>query len=610
MDRKQEQYTAGLIPKYQTYNRQKCFIAYTKQAEWSEDLLDAIQKVLSRSKFGLEIDYADKHFDPDVPLQRKVLDLIANARYGIYDLSYWPDRGSKDSQWHVPGNVFIELGMAIALNRPTLLLRHQSNRLLELPECLKSVSDHILEFGGETTLKRELEKQLPHWINTPPEQDWWSRLCIFGGRRFEYSVKQPHSKQWTGKPLYCNILAGSDDASEDFRGVVEEVLDRFTDITYTYLDSPPMTEDYEFLLCSYCQTLRSSLFAIYQISEITRPETFVSIGMNIGLGKQFGYNTLKIILTEDLRNIPSLLSGYEVVLARNDRQRKVSLSGFMPMVMKKARQTLIRPQILPFVDTTMPITEISDELEANSPLETKGKSRTEEYLSMPVAELGFSTRVQNAFRAAEIRTVRDIVLRTEHELLRYRDFGQSSLRQVKSVLALMGLSLGMNFDDSSHQERESITEGEQTEVEVDQDIVTEETSQQDEPIIWPRKSEVSFEIRSQDEVDVVDVTGILDAFTTPEIKDELKKLTDARRYRLVLNFAEVTYVNSTAAGAIVAVVQYVRRRKGDLKLFGMKTDVRKFFDLVGASKIMDIFETEEYNYPQKLDRGLRWIFCT
>ncbi len=112
-------------------------------------------------------------------------------------------------------------------------------------------------------------------------------------------------------------------------------------------------------------------------------------------------------------------------------------------------------------------------------------------------------------------------------------------------------------------------------------------------VIQIRKSDVSFEIRQQDGVDVIDMAGQLDAFTTPEIKAEFKTLTDSSRYKLALNFAGVDYVNSTGIGAIVAVAQQVRKRKGDLKLFAMKADIRKVFDLVGASKILEIFETEQ-----------------
>ena len=112
-------------------------------------------------------------------------------------------------------------------------------------------------------------------------------------------------------------------------------------------------------------------------------------------------------------------------------------------------------------------------------------------------------------------------------------------------------------------------------------------------MIQIRKSEVTFETRTKNGVDVIDATGVLDAFSTADAKSEFKKLTDARRYKLVLNLQNVTYVNSTAIGAIVAVAQQVRRRKGDLKICGMKDDIRKVFDLVGASKILEIFETEQ-----------------
>lgn len=112
-------------------------------------------------------------------------------------------------------------------------------------------------------------------------------------------------------------------------------------------------------------------------------------------------------------------------------------------------------------------------------------------------------------------------------------------------------------------------------------------------MIQIRKSDVSFETRAEDGVDVIDISGQLDAFTTPDVKAEFKKLTDDRHYKLVLNLQEVDYVNSTAIGAIVAVAQQVRRRKGDLRIFGMKADIRKVFDLVGASKILEIFDTEQ-----------------
>ena len=354
MSAEKPQGTGGLSPQYQTYERQKCFIAYTEQVTWSEDLLSACREVLSRSEFNLEPDYARKHFDPDIPLRQKALELIANARYGIYDLSYWRD---EEGEWQMPHNVFIELGMAIALNRPTLLLRHANNREVELPECLKSVSGHVLEFSGETTLKRALEERLPQWVKAPPERDWWNRYCIFGGRVCEYREAHPRARQWGQKTLRCHISDGPDVDRDDFRGVVEEVLGRFSDVTFDYLDALPVAKGRNFLLCTCCQTVRSTPFAIYRITPHTPADTFIAIGMSIALESQFEYKIPKILLTEKVQDVPSLLSGYEVVAALSDKERKACLRESMPTVMQKVREMVWKPRPLPFVGIALPVTQ-------------------------------------------------------------------------------------------------------------------------------------------------------------------------------------------------------------------------------------------------------------
>lgn len=346
--------TSGLTPRYRTYEHQKCFLAYTEQAPWSTDLLSACEETLSQPEFNLELDYASKHFDPSVTLRQKALELIANARYGIYDLSYWQD---EDGKWQMPRNVFIELGMAIALNRPTLLVRHPGNGELEIPECLKSLGGRILEFSGQTTLKGALETRLPHWLDERPERDWWQRYCIFGERRCRYREVHPRASQWGEQPLHCHISDSRDIDREDFRAVVERVLECFRDVTFNYLDSLPVTKGYEFLLCTCCQTVRSTPFAIYRVTPNTPPEALITIGMSIALEMQFDYRIPKILLTKDTRYIPSLLSGYEVIVARNDQETKARLHTFVPTVIRKARATAWKPRPLPFIEPMLPLTE-------------------------------------------------------------------------------------------------------------------------------------------------------------------------------------------------------------------------------------------------------------
>jgi len=368
-----------LEPAYQHYTRQKCFIAFTNSAPWSDDLLSACEDVLALPEINLEPDYARKHFEPGVPLRKKALELISNSRYGIYDLSFWRD---DKGVWQMPRNVFIELGMAIALNRPTLLLRHASNKELELPEYLKSLAGHIVEFSGDITLKGKLTGLVPQWINEPPDRDWWNRYCIFGNRKCEYREGNPRSKQWGKKRLVCHISDGCDPDQGDFRGVLQEVLERFSDLNVIYLDAISVAKGYDLLLCSLCQTVRSTPFAIYRVSPHTPATTFLAIGMSIALESQFRYEIPKVLLTDDLNDVPSLLSGYEVVVAKSNKERRGHLRTFIPTVIKTVRETVWKPRPLSFLDVS-----IAAHGESLHPMSVETKAEERLFYFDPTGEL-------------------------------------------------------------------------------------------------------------------------------------------------------------------------------------------------------------------------------
>src|SRR5438552_18567679 len=81
----------------------------------------------------------------------------------------------------------------------------------------------------------------------------------------------------------------------------------------------------------------------------------------------------------------------------------------------------------------------------------------EKKLNMTVQELDLSVRANNCLESAKIQTVRDLVKKTDQDLLKVRSFGKTSLREVKRRLADMGLSLGMDLEGPVAQPTE--TEG-------------------------------------------------------------------------------------------------------------------------------------------------------
>jgi len=65
---------------------------------------------------------------------------------------------------------------------------------------------------------------------------------------------------------------------------------------------------------------------------------------------------------------------------------------------------------------------------------------------MPVDELELSVRSSNCLRAANIRVLRELVCRTESEMLKYRNFGRKSLTELNGILSELGLSFGMDVE--------------------------------------------------------------------------------------------------------------------------------------------------------------------
>jgi DNA-directed RNA polymerase subunit alpha len=73
-------------------------------------------------------------------------------------------------------------------------------------------------------------------------------------------------------------------------------------------------------------------------------------------------------------------------------------------------------------------------------------SELNEVLNRPVADLELSVRSANCLQNANIRFIGELVQRTEAEMLKTKNFGRKSLREIKEIMTQMGLNLGMKLD--------------------------------------------------------------------------------------------------------------------------------------------------------------------
>jgi len=88
-----------------------------------------------------------------------------------------------------------------------------------------------------------------------------------------------------------------------------------------------------------------------------------------------------------------------------------------------------------------------EEIEEAAAPQQSETDKLNEYLWRSVDELELSVRSANCLQNANIHYIGDLVQRTEAEMLKTKNFGRKSLKEIKEILAQMGLALGMKIDN-------------------------------------------------------------------------------------------------------------------------------------------------------------------
>ncbi len=106
---------------------------------------------------------------------------------------------------------------------------------------------------------------------------------------------------------------------------------------------------------------------------------------------------------------------------------------------------ILRKHLNPFVHYF----EIGRELQEEQITEEEGAGLDDalaEKLSMDISELHLTVRASNCLESQNLSTVAELVVKTEAEVLKMRNFGKTSLLEIKTKLTDMGLSLGMDSE--------------------------------------------------------------------------------------------------------------------------------------------------------------------
>lgn len=99
--------------------------------------------------------------------------------------------------------------------------------------------------------------------------------------------------------------------------------------------------------------------------------------------------------------------------------------------------------------------------------------------------------------------------------------------------------------------------------------------------------------RVRGDVVVLDISGEIDLYNAPEIKDIVNKLIEQKKYNVVINLKDVTYIDSSGIGALISSLSNLKKYQGGLKIINVFASVKKVFELTKLTSFFDIYDSEE-----------------
>lgn len=95
------------------------------------------------------------------------------------------------------------------------------------------------------------------------------------------------------------------------------------------------------------------------------------------------------------------------------------------------------------------------------------------------------------------------------------------------------------------------------------------------------------------QIPVIVLSGEVDVFTAPQLKQQMIALLDSGVANLVVNLTGVEYLDSTALGVLIGGLKRMRERDGDVVLVCPGARVRRVFEITGLDKIFDIYSSDD-----------------
>lgn len=102
--------------------------------------------------------------------------------------------------------------------------------------------------------------------------------------------------------------------------------------------------------------------------------------------------------------------------------------------------------------------------------------------------------------------------------------------------------------------------------------------------------DVNIKYNEEKNIWVVNPSGEVDIYTSPELKEKLLKSLKEKETDLLINGEKLDYIDSTGLGVLISILKRVKEKDNDVIIVNLKSNIRKLFDITGLDKVFIIKE--------------------
>ncbi len=100
-------------------------------------------------------------------------------------------------------------------------------------------------------------------------------------------------------------------------------------------------------------------------------------------------------------------------------------------------------------------------------------------------------------------------------------------------------------------------------------------------------------LRHRNEIPILDVTGEIDIYTTPQFKEAVSAAINENKPAIVINMANVTYMDSSGFGTLLSATKRLRPLEGALYLSGCNEAIQRMLQITRLNTIFGVYPNED-----------------